>query len=54
LLSGRPPLADEPDLVAGHALHTIIEHAVLMAIRNPDTAGCEGDMSADLWCLDAN
>ena len=53
-LSGRPPLADEPDLVAGHALHTIIEHAVLMAIRNPDTAGCEETCSADLWCLDAN
>jgi hypothetical protein len=41
LLASRPALADEPDLVAGHALHTIIEHAVLMAIRNADTAGRE-------------
>ena len=41
LLPGRPPLADEPDLVARHALHTIIEHPVLMAIRNADTAGRE-------------
>lgn len=41
LLSGRPPLADEPDFVARHELHTIVEHPVLMAIRNPDTAGCE-------------
>jgi len=41
LLSGRPPFADEPDLIAGHALHTIIEHAVLMAIRKSDTAGGE-------------
>src|SRR5271169_5365810 len=41
LLSGRPPLADEPDLVARHALDTIIEHPMLMAIRNPNTAGRE-------------
>ena len=41
LLAGRPAFADEPDLVARHALHTIIEHAVLMAIRNADTAGRE-------------
>ena len=53
LLSGRPPFADEPDLIAGHALHTIIEHAVLMAIRKSDTAGGEENMSADLGCLDA-
>src|SRR6202021_3145235 len=38
---GRPPLADEPDLVTRHALHTVIEHPVLMAIRNADTAGRE-------------
>jgi hypothetical protein len=30
LLPGRPPLADEPDLVARHALHTVIEHPVLI------------------------
>ena len=53
LLPGRPPLADEPDLVARHALHAVIEHPVLMAIRNADTAGREG-MSADLWCPAAN
>ncbi len=41
LLPGRPPLADEPDLVARHALHTVIEHPVLMAIRNANTAGRE-------------
>ena len=41
LLASRPAFADEPDLVAWHALHTIIEHAVLMAIRNADTAGRE-------------
>ena len=41
LLASRPAFADEPDLVARHTLHTIIEHAVLMAIRNADTAGCE-------------
>ena len=37
----RPAFADEPDLVARHALHTIIAHAVLMAIRNADPAGRE-------------
>ena len=41
LLSVLPPRADEPDLIARHALHTIIGHAVLMAVRNPDAAGCE-------------
>jgi len=37
LLSGRPALADEPDLLARHALHAIVEHPVLMALRNADT-----------------
>lgn len=41
LLSSRPPLANEPDLLARHAQHAIIEHPVLMAIRNTDTAGRE-------------
>ena len=41
LLPGRPPLADEPDLVARHALHTIIEHPVLMTIGDADTAARE-------------
>src|SRR3978361_629933 len=41
LLASRPAFADEPDLVARHALHTIIAHAVLMAIRNADPAGRE-------------
>ena len=41
LLAGRPPLADEPDLVTRHALDTIIERPMLMAIRNPHTAGRE-------------
>ena len=38
LLPCRPPLADEPDFFAWHALHTVIEHPVLMAVRNADTA----------------
>jgi len=33
LLASRPAFADKPDLVAWHALHTIIEHPMLMAIR---------------------
>ena len=41
LLAGRTPLADEPHLVARHALDAIIEHSMLMAIRNPNTAGGE-------------
>ena len=41
LLAGRSAFADEPDLVARHALHSVIEHAVLMAIRNADAAGRE-------------
>jgi hypothetical protein len=41
LLASRPTFADEPDLVARHALHTIIEHAVLVAIRDADTASRE-------------
>lgn len=41
LLSGRSPLADKPDLVARHALHTIIEHPMLMTVRNPNTASRE-------------
>jgi hypothetical protein len=41
LLAGRPAFADEPDLVAWHALHSVIEHAVLMAIGNADAAGRE-------------
>ena len=41
LLAGRSAFADEPDLVARHALHSVIEHAVLMAIRHADTAGRE-------------
>jgi len=41
LLAGRPAFADEPDLVARHALHSVIEHAGLMALRNADTAGRE-------------
>src|ERR1700760_663839 len=39
LLASRPAFADEPDLVARHALHSVIEHAMLMAIRDADTAG---------------
>ena len=41
LLPGRSPLANEPDLVARHALHAIVEHPVLMAIRNADAASCK-------------
>ena len=38
LLASRPTFADKPDLVARHALHAIVEHAVLMAIGHADTA----------------
>src|ERR1044071_5512447 len=38
LLPGRSPLADKPDLIARHALHAIVEHPVLMGVRNTDTA----------------
>ena len=41
LLAGQPTLADEPDLVARHALHAIIEHAALMTVRHADATGCE-------------
>src|ERR1035437_4005732 len=41
LLPVCPPLAPQPDLAARQALHTVIEHPVLMAIRNADTAGRE-------------
>lgn len=41
LLARRPALADEPDVVARHALHTFIEHTVLMADRNAHPAGRE-------------
>jgi hypothetical protein len=39
LLAGRPAFADEPDFIAWHALHAIVEHAMLMAIGYADTAG---------------
>ena len=56
LLSGRPALADEPDLVARHALHAIVEHPVLMAIRKADTASRKEAcyILADLWCRAAS
>lgn len=31
-------VADEPDLLAWHALHAIVEHPVLMTIRNADAS----------------
>ena len=39
LLARRPALADEPDFVAGHALHAIIGHAVLVAVSDADATG---------------
>jgi len=39
LFARRPAFANEPDLVARHALHAIIEHTVLMTLRNADAAG---------------
>ena len=42
LFAGRPAFADEPDLVARRALHTIVAHAVFMPIRNANTACSEG------------
>lgn len=41
LFARRPAFADEPDLVARHALHPIIKHTVLMAVRNAHPAGRE-------------
>jgi len=41
LLARRPAFADEPDLVAWHALHSVIKHAMLMAVSNTDAVGGE-------------
>src|SRR5271154_5881043 len=41
LPAGRPAFADEPNLVARHALHAVVVHAVLMAIRKADASGCK-------------
>ncbi|GLR66630.1 hypothetical protein GCM10010909_13100 [Acidocella aquatica] len=38
LLACQTPLADEPHLRARHALYTIIEHLMLMAVGHPNTA----------------
>lgn len=40
-LPARPTLPDEPDLLARHAPHAIVEHPVLVAIRDADTANRE-------------
>jgi hypothetical protein len=42
-------LAGDPNLVARHALHTVIEHPVT-TIRKADTAGREVTCQTDLWC----
>ena len=36
--STRPPFPNEPDLVAGHALHAIVAHPVLVAVGHANTA----------------
>ena len=41
LLASWSTFADEPDLAARHALHTIVEHAMFMAVCNADAAGRE-------------
>ena len=41
LLSVRPSLSHEPDFFTRHGLDATIEHAMAMAIGNPDTAGRE-------------
>ena len=41
LLARRSALADMPDLFARHALHAIVEHAMLVAVRDADASGCE-------------
>ena len=41
LLARRSTFADEPDLVARHALHAIVAHAVLMAIGDTNSASRE-------------
>lgn len=41
LLACGSAFADEPDLVARHALHTIVSHAVLVPIGDTNTASRE-------------
>ena len=41
LLARRPALADKPDLLAWHALHANIEHAVFVALGDADALGRE-------------
>src|ERR1700710_603120 len=41
LLSRWPALADQPDLIAGHGLDTIVAHAMPMSVANPNTACCK-------------
>ena len=36
-----PPLADEPHLLARHALYAIIEHSMFVAASDPNPAGGE-------------
>ena len=54
LLPGRPSLTDEPDLVAWHALHAIVEHPVLVAIGNANAtrrkATCQATFGAAPPC----
>ena len=40
-LKGKTTFAHEPDLIARHELHSIIEHTVLMAVRHTDMVGRE-------------
>ncbi len=40
-LAGRASLANEPHLIARHALYTIIKHPMLMAVSHPNAAGGE-------------
>lgn len=37
LLACGPTFADEPDFLSRHALHTIVAHAMLMAVRDANT-----------------
>ena len=54
LLARRSAFADKPDLVARHALHAIVAHAMLMAIGDTNAASREETRQIGLSCPAAN
>jgi hypothetical protein len=41
LLPCRPALVDKPNLLARHALHTLITHKMFVTVRNANMSSCE-------------